>query len=58
VLKVPPGTQIFDEDGETLIADLTQVGQRFVLCKGGNGGFGNAISRHRPTRRRAMPIPA
>lgn len=42
VLKVPPGTQIFDEDGETLIADLTEPGQRFVLCKGGNGGFGNA----------------
>lgn len=42
VLKVPPGTQVFDEDGETLIADLTEPGQRFVLCKGGNGGFGNA----------------
>lgn len=42
VLKVPPGTQIFDEDGETLVADLTEPGQRFVLCKGGNGGFGNA----------------
>ena len=42
VLKVPPGTQIFDEDGETLIADITEPGQRFVLCKGGNGGFGNA----------------
>ncbi|MFN3670689.1 MAG: GTPase ObgE [Bosea sp. (in: a-proteobacteria)] len=42
VLKVPPGTQVFDEDGETLIADMTEPGQRFVLCKGGNGGFGNA----------------
>ncbi|KUL94686.1 GTPase CgtA [Bosea sp. WAO] len=42
VLKVPPGTQILDEDGETLIADMTEPGQRFVLCKGGNGGFGNA----------------
>ncbi|MGO4740679.1 GTPase ObgE [Bosea sp. 2KB_26] len=41
-LRVPPGTQVFDEDGETLIADLTEPGQRFVLCKGGNGGFGNA----------------
>jgi GTP-binding protein len=37
-----PAPQIFDEDGETLIADLTEPGQRFVLCKGGNGGFGNA----------------
>jgi GTPase len=42
VLKVPPGTQIFDEDGETLIADLTEPGQRIVLLEGGNGGFGNA----------------
>ena len=42
VLKVPPGTEILDEDGETRIADLTEPGQRFVLCKGGNGGFGNA----------------
>ncbi|UMY17899.1 GTPase ObgE [Methylobacterium organophilum] len=42
VLKVPAGTQIFLEDGETLIADLTEVGQRIRLAKGGNGGFGNA----------------
>lgn len=42
VLKVPPGTEILDEDGETRVADLTEPGQRFVLCKGGNGGFGNA----------------
>ncbi len=41
VLVVPPGTQIFDEDGETLIADLTEPGERFVLARGGNGGFGN-----------------
>jgi GTP-binding protein len=42
VLRVPAGTQIFEEDGETLIADLTDVGQRVVIAKGGNGGFGNA----------------
>jgi len=42
VLKVPVGTQIFDEDEETLIADFTEVGQRLLLAKGGNGGFGNA----------------
>jgi len=41
VLKVPPGTQILDEDGETLIADLTEPGTRIVLLEGGNGGFGN-----------------
>jgi GTP-binding protein len=42
VLKVPAGTQIYDEDGETLLADLTEVGQSAVLASGGNGGFGNA----------------
>ena len=40
--KVPPGTQIFAEDGETLIADLVTAGERVKLLKGGNGGFGNA----------------
>src|SRR6186713_2486648 len=42
VLKVPVGTQIFDEDKETMIADLTKIGDRLVLAEGGNGGFGNA----------------
>jgi GTPase len=42
VLKVPAGTQIYDEDGETLLADLMRVGDRAVLARGGNGGFGNA----------------
>jgi GTPase len=42
VLKVPAGTQIWSEDEETLIADLTEVGQKILLAKGGNGGFGNA----------------
>lgn len=41
-LKVPVGTQIYEEDNETLICDLTEKGQRFLLAKGGNGGFGNA----------------
>ncbi|MGB7576587.1 MAG: GTPase ObgE [Pseudolabrys sp.] len=42
VLKVPVGTQIYEEDGETLIADLTHVGESVTISKGGNGGFGNA----------------
>jgi GTPase len=42
VLKVPAGTQIYEEDGETLLADLVRVGERAVLARGGNGGFGNA----------------
>jgi GTP-binding protein len=42
VMKVPAGTQIYEEDGETLLADLTDVGQRVVLARGGNGGFGNS----------------
>ena len=42
VMKVPVGTQIYEEDGETLIADLAETGQRVKLLRGGNGGFGNA----------------
>jgi GTP-binding protein len=42
VLKVPPGTEILAEDGETLLADLKNVGDRALIAKGGNGGFGNA----------------
>jgi GTP-binding protein len=42
VLALPPGTEILDEDGESLIADLTEPGDRIVLLRGGNGGFGNA----------------
>jgi GTP-binding protein len=54
VLKVPVGTEILAEDGETLIADMTRIGQRVLLAKGGNGGFGNAhftTSTNRAPRR-------
>jgi GTPase len=42
VLKVPPGTQVFAEDNETLLADLVHPGERALIAPGGNGGFGNA----------------
>jgi GTP-binding protein len=42
MLKVPVGTQVFDEDRETLLADFTEVGQTMTIAEGGNGGFGNA----------------
>jgi GTP-binding protein len=41
-LKVPVGTQVFEEDNETLIVDMIEEGQRFRIAAGGNGGFGNA----------------
>ena len=41
ILRVPAGTEILDEDQETVIADLASIGNRIVLAKGGNGGFGN-----------------
>jgi GTP-binding protein len=41
VLRVPVGTEILDEDEETIIADLTEVGQKVLIAQGGNGGWGN-----------------
>jgi GTP-binding protein len=57
ILKVPKGTQIFDEDNEALLADLTDIGDCAVLAKGGNGGFGNAHFKSSTNRapRRANP---
>ena len=42
ILKVPKGTIILEEDNETIIADLKEVGQKLILLEGGNGGFGNS----------------
>ena len=42
ILKVPVGTQILDDDKETVLADMTTVGERIVLLHGGDGGLGNA----------------
>lgn len=41
VLRVPVGTQVMDEDGETVLADLTRLGERVLLLEGGEGGVGN-----------------
>ncbi|MGM0374366.1 MAG: GTPase ObgE [Chloroflexota bacterium] len=42
ILKVPPGTMIYDQDSGELLGDLTDPGQSLVVCKGGRGGRGNA----------------
>ena len=53
-LKVPVGTEILDEDEETVLADLVLVGQRVQLARGGNGGWGNlafkSSTNRSPTR--------
>jgi GTP-binding protein len=57
VLRVPAGTQVLDEDRETILADLVEVGQRVRLLAGGDGGFGNAHFKTSTNRapRRADP---
>lgn len=57
ILRVPVGTEILDEDEETVVADLTEVGQRVQLARGGNGGFGNLYFKSATNQapRRANP---
>lgn len=57
VVKVPVGTQILDEDQETVLADFTEPGQRLAFLRGGDGGFGNTHYKTSTNRapRRADP---
>jgi len=61
VIKVPIGTQVIDDDQETVLADLTEVGQRVTLIEGGMGGRGNAsykTSTNRAPRQHQPGMPA
>ena len=58
VLRVPVGTQIFEEDNETLIADLTESASASASPRAAMAASAMRISSHRPTRRRAAPIRA
>ncbi|MCW5698608.1 MAG: GTPase ObgE [Rhodospirillales bacterium] len=57
VLSVPVGTQVLSEDKQAVLADLTEVGQRVLICRGGDGGHGNVRYKSSTNRapRRAQP---
>ncbi len=55
IIRVPPGTSIYDDDKAELIGDLTLPGQRLIVAKGGRGGRGN---QHFATSRNQMPLTA
>ena len=57
ILKVPVGTEILDEDEETVLADLMTPGQRVLLARGGNGGFGNLYFKSSTNRAPARANP-
>ena len=57
ILKVPTGTEVLDEDEETVIADLVRVGQRVQLARGGNGGWGNTAFKTATNRAPARANP-
>ena len=57
ILRVPLGTEIIDEDEETVIADITTIGQRVLLARGGNGGFGNSHFKSSTNRAPARANP-
>lgn len=56
-IRVPVGTQILDEEGEVLLADLTQAGERILLAEGGQGGLGNTHFKSSTNRAPRRTIP-
>ena len=57
ILKVPMGTQIFEEDNNTLIDDFTKSDQKIFVANGGKGGLGNVrfkSSTNRAPRKKQM----
>jgi GTPase len=57
VLRLPVGTQVLDESNNIVLLDLTRAGERHVLLRGGDGGFGNAHYKSATNRapRRSSP---
>jgi GTP-binding protein len=58
VIRVPIGTQVLDDDRETVLLDLTEAGQQVMLLRGGDGGRGNASYKSSTNRARASTAPA